>query len=82
MIAPIRPTPFRRALVVLTILALLAVMLPIWLYEAIARCVEEDFGEDIRKAWDGDHPAPKATGCTCPPGKSCYERCGEKETNQ
>jgi hypothetical protein len=75
-LSDIRPTLLRRAVVVLTVAALVLTLSGLWLVEAIARRVQEDFGESLRDAWGGK-PKHVGGGCTCPPGKSCYERCGE-----
>lgn len=73
-LSEIRPTLLRRAVVVLTVAALVIALSGLWLVEAIAKRLQEDFGESLKDAWRGSKPRG---GCTCPPGKSCYERCGE-----
>jgi len=52
-LADIRNPLLRRALVVATVAAMLACMLPLWLAEAIWRRVREEFGEDLAAAWRG-----------------------------
>jgi hypothetical protein len=54
MIASIKSKWLRRTAVVLTILALLLCMLPLWALEAIWRKVRREFGEDIDAAWRGE----------------------------
>jgi hypothetical protein len=49
----IRPTLLRRTLVVLTVAAIVVCLSPLWLIEAIAARVRENFGEDIGRAWGG-----------------------------
>lgn len=75
-LSEIRPTVLRRAVVILTVAALVLVLSGLWLVEAIAKRVREDFGEDLKAAWRGSKK-PTPFGCSCPPGKSCYERCRE-----
>jgi hypothetical protein len=52
-LSDIRPTLLRRAVVVVTIAAIVVALSGLWLAEAIARCVQEDFGESLRDAWRG-----------------------------
>lgn len=53
MIASLRPTLLRRAVVVLTVAAIVVCLGPLWLVEAVCRRVRREFGEDIAAAWRG-----------------------------
>jgi hypothetical protein len=53
MIARIRNPLLRKAIVVLTVAALVAALSAAWLIEALWARIVEDFGEDIAAAWNG-----------------------------
>jgi hypothetical protein len=53
VIANIGSTVIRRMLVVLTVIALLAIIPPLWLIATIWELIEKEFGEDISSAWRG-----------------------------
>jgi hypothetical protein len=53
VIRNIRSTLLRRTVVVLTVAALVAALSALWLMQALARKVRENFGEDIGAAWRG-----------------------------